>query len=154
MKRFIAVACISMLLSCDSQNEGQTSSSQKSSASQNEVVNSIKSANGKYPVDVNTAEFLHLLENTVVNFRDMAKKRNPAINIYNEFSVLLNRNIERIRENCQMKGEGYDHLISVLEKISQYNKDIEGSDLVKARLAFSQIIVQVDELNTIFDYRN
>ena len=154
MKTLLCSSILLFLFSCNMHTDENISNSSQTISNTDELINSVKNEKGKFTVDNSTAGFLHLMENTVINFRDMAKKRNPPVNIYNEFSVLLDRNIEHVRENCRMKGEGHDRLVSILEKISQYNKEIEGNDLAKTRLAFGQILVLINEMNNTFDYRN
>lgn len=154
MKTFFYILCFSIFLSCNTDNSKQASSSQNTHSEKDEMLNSVKGENGKYIVDHVTAEYLHRLENTVTNFKLIAKKRKPAVDIYNEFSEILKRELGYLSANTNITGEGNDHLKIIVEKITAQNIAIAGNDLEQAKTAFQQVCNLTDGINLEFDYNN
>jgi len=154
MKTIIYSAILLFLFSCNSNTSESTANEQQKFANNDEIVNSVKGANGKYFLDQTTVGNIHRFENTVLNFRDISKKRSPKIDIYNEFSIIISRNVEEISSQCKMNGEGHELLKNILNKISEQNKTISGTDLEQAKLAFKNICNLTDQINSDFDYSN
>ena len=154
MKTIIYFALLLFFISCGSNENDTTANAPQTFSNSDEIVNSIKGDNGKYTVDNMTREYLHRLENSVINFRDMAKKRKPGINIYKEFSEILNREVTNLNTNSAIKGEGKERLQNILEKILEQNKNIAGNDLEQAKSAFQQVCDLTLQLNSGFDYNN
>jgi hypothetical protein len=152
MKHLVIIIIILGLCSCSMEGNRQPETTTPAFVSPNEAVISVKGTNGKYNLDTHTSEYLHLLQNTVTNFRDIAKKRNPQITIYNEFSVLLSRDMEYIISNCAMQGEGHDALHAILEKMAEQNKLIAGTDIDRAKGAFQEVLSLLSELETTFEF--
>lgn len=154
MKVIIYSAILFFLFSCDTHTNEQTTNTPQTLTNSDEIINSVKGASGKFNLDQITIGNLHRFENTVLNFRDIAKKRSPKIDIYNELSIIISRNMEEISSQCKMKGEGHEQLKNILTKISEQNKTIAGNNLEQAKLAFKNICELTDQIHSDFDYSN
>lgn len=152
MKTFYSVSVFLFLLACNAQSTENPSTSAQTNSSDEEAIVSVKGQNGKYNVDHNTSEYLHMLEHTTINFRDIANKRKPGIDIYNAFAPLLSRNIEEVISHCQMKGEGNDKLHELLAKIKTENKIMEGQDLQKANESLANCVKYIEEIKQNFSF--
>ena len=154
MKNLVFLFLITFLFSCNSHTDESKSNTTQSIANTDENVNSVKGSNGKFNLDQTTIGNIHRFENTVLNFRDIAKKRSPKIDIYNEFAIIVSRNMEEISSQCKMNGEGHEFLKNILAKISEQNKTIAGTDLEQAKSAFKNICDLTNQIKSDFDYSN
>jgi hypothetical protein len=152
MKTVFYFALIFFTFSCNSSSNDVASFSSTSVSINDEILTSVKGANGKFNLDRLTIGNLHRLGNTVTNFRDIAKKRSPKIDIYNELATIISRNTDEILSQCKMKGDGQEQLKIVIDKISEQNKTIaETTDLEQAKVAFKNICNLTNQINTDFD---